>query len=174
MLQRLYKLRLRKISEDISIICYFCSQIQMTMKRLFYYLFMFVIVGGIVSCDDQSDKNKHDKSSENGIAVLAFEKMDHNFGTITEGEKVIYSFKFANKGNTDLVLTSVGTSCGCTASDYPHKPIKPGKSDKIQVTFNSSNRLGMQHKKVTIRSNTNPEFTVLNIYAQVVDKNTEN
>ena len=144
------------------------------MKRLFSYSIAFVFVFLLASCNNQTGSKQSNADVQNGAAVLAFEKMDHNFGTVIEGEKVIYSFRFTNHGNVDLKLTSVGTSCGCTASDYPRNPIKPGETGKIQITFNSSNRLGMQHKKVTIRANTNPEFTVLNVYAQVIDKNSEN
>jgi len=144
------------------------------MKRLFSYSIAFVFVFLLASCTNQAGSKQSNTDVKNGVAVLAFEKMEHNFGTVIEGEKVIYAFRFTNKGNVDLKLTSVGTSCGCTASDYPHNPIKPGETGKIQITFNSANRLGMQHKKVTIRANTNPEFTVLNVYAQVIDKNSEN
>ncbi|RLD37642.1 MAG: hypothetical protein DRI74_06165 [Bacteroidetes bacterium] len=143
------------------------------MKHLYYLIaLMFIFV--LVSCNNQTRNNKNNTAVENSIAVLTFEKMNHDFGTITEGEKVIYYFRFTNNGNADLKLTSVGTSCGCTASDYPHNVIKPGETGKIKVTFNSEHRLGMQHKKVTIRANTNPEFTVLDIYAQVIEKNSEN
>lgn len=144
------------------------------MKHLFSYSFAFVFVFLLASCNNQSGSKQSNTDVENGVAVLAFEKMDHNFGTVIEGEKVIYSFRFTNQGNVDLKLTSVGTSCGCTASDYPRNPIKPSETGKIQITFNSANRLGMQHKKITIRANTNPEFTILNVYAQVIDKNSEN
>jgi len=146
------------------------------MRILLYYLFVFVFVSMLASCNNQNaGAQKQDSSTiENGIALLAFEEMKHDFGTVIEGEKVVYAFRFTNHGNADLKLTSVGTSCGCTASDYPLEPIKPGKTGKIKITFDSSNRRGMQHKKITIRSNTNPEFTVLNVYAQVVDKRIRN
>jgi len=141
------------------------------MKKYFYFLLVFISVTLFVSCNNQ---NNNKQKTENGIAVLVFEKTSHNFGAINEGEKVIYSFQFTNKGNVDLQLTSVGTSCGCTASEYPLEPIKPEESGKIKITFNSAHRLGMQHKKITIRANTNPEFSNLSIYAQVIDKNSEN
>ena len=106
---------------------------------------------------------------------IKFEKTTHDFGTLKEEQgKATAKFVFVNVGKDDLKIVNVRTSCGCTASDYPHDPIKPGKTGKIQITFNSANRLGMQHKKVTIRANTSPEFTVLNVYAQVIDKNSEN
>jgi len=144
------------------------------MKNLFYFLFALVFYATLGSCDNIKGNKQEKATIEQGVPVLTFDKTNHNFGTVIEGEKVTYAFRFTNNGNTDLRLTSVGTSCGCTASDYPRDPIKPGDSGKIQITFNSANRLGMQHKKVTIRSNTNPEFTVLDIYAQIIEKEIEN
>lgn len=146
------------------------------MRNLIYYLIAFVFVTSLSSCDNQNEsKQKQDKATiEYGVAVLAFEELKHDFGTVIEGEKVIYSFRFTNHGNADLKLTSVGTSCGCTATDYPLEPIKPGETGIIKITFDSSHRLGMQHKKISIRSNTNPEFTNLDIYAQVIEKETKN
>lgn len=141
------------------------------MKKYFYYLLVFLSFTLLISCNNQ---NESKQKKENGISVLVFEKTSYDFGAINEGEIVAYSFLFTNKGNVDLQLTSVGTSCGCTASEYPLEPIKPGESGKIKITFNSAHRLGMQHKKITIRANTNPEFSNLSIYAQVVDKNSEN
>lgn len=145
------------------------------MKHLHYYLIAFVFVSLVGSCDNlKENKQKKDgASSKDGVAVMTFEKINHDFGTVKEGEKVTYAFRFTNNGNADLKLTSVGTSCGCTASEYSTEPIKPGETGKIQISFDSAHRLGMQHKKITIRANTNPEFMVLNIYAQVVENNSE-
>lgn len=144
------------------------------MKNLFYYLFVLFFVAILGSCDNINGNKQEKATIEEGVAVLTFEKTNHNFGTVIEGEKVTYSFRFTNNGDASLMLTSVGTSCGCTASNYSHDAIEPGKSSKIQITFNSANRLGMQHKKITIRSNTDPEFTVLDVYAQVIEKEIEN
>lgn len=144
------------------------------MKNFIYFLFAIAFVSVLGACNNTTSNNQEKTSNKNKIAVISFEKKEHNFGTVTEGEKVTYAFRFVNNGNTDLQLTSVGTSCGCTASDYSVEPIKPGDSGKIQITFDSSHRLGMQHKKITIRANTNPEFTVLNIYAKVIEKESEN
>lgn len=142
------------------------------MNNFFYYLTIILSASILSSCNNQNanSQKQENTSIENGMAVLAFEKLDHDFGTVIEGEKVTFAFRFTNNSNTDLKLLSVGTSCGCTASDYPHDPIKPGATGKIQITFDSANRLGMQHKKITIRANTQPEFMVLNVYAQVIEK----
>ncbi len=97
-----------------------------------------------------------------------FDETEHNFGNMIQGEKVSYSFHFANTGNSDLIITKVRSSCGCTASNYPKTAIKPGEESKIDVTFNSTHKKGHQNKSITILANTEPNITVLRIKARVL------
>ncbi|MFM1876742.1 MAG: hypothetical protein RL266_2479 [Bacteroidota bacterium] len=104
----------------------------------------------------------------NGPApVFTFEKEVHDFGTIVQGEKVAYSFKFKNTGEADLIITSAKGSCGCTVPEYPVEPIAPGEEGVIDVVFNSDGKSGQQNKKVTIVANTVPNTKVLAINGMV-------
>jgi hypothetical protein len=109
-----------------------------------------------------------DNSSDNGVAVLEFEKSMHDFGRIIQGEKVTYAFKFKNKGTGNLIISDVSTSCGCTIPKFTKEPVKPGETGLLHVTFESDNRKGFQNKTVTVVSNTQPNTTVLKIKAQIV------
>lgn len=108
------------------------------------------------------------KSDAGDMPVLEFEKDFHDFGRIIQGEKVSYSFKFTNSGKSDLIISKVSTSCGCTVPEFPKTPVRPGESNKIAVKFDSENRRGFQNKSITIISNTQPNAVVLRIKAQVV------
>jgi hypothetical protein len=99
---------------------------------------------------------------------MVFQETVHDFGKIIKGEKLKYRFKFKNTGNADLVITKVSTSCGCTASHYPKKPIKPGEESYIEVVFDSTHKRGKQNKTITILANTQPNRTVLHIKGNVV------
>lgn len=100
--------------------------------------------------------------------TMVFEKEVHDFGDITEGEKVSYSFKFTNTGKTDLVISSAQASCGCTVPNYSKDPIAPGDEGTIDVTFNSENRPGKVDKKITIMANTVPNTVVIKITGNVI------
>ncbi|MFN3640388.1 MAG: DUF1573 domain-containing protein [Flavobacterium sp.] len=113
------------------------------------------------------------KPADGKYPQIVFNKMEHDFGDITDGETVNYSFTVSNAGQADLVITNASASCGCTVPDYPKKPIKPGESGKIKVSFDSSNKPGMQQKSVTITSNTEKGSDVLTIKANVLPKKTE-
>ncbi|MEQ6166564.1 MULTISPECIES: DUF1573 domain-containing protein [unclassified Ekhidna] len=90
---------------------------------------------------------------------ISFTEKSHDFGEITQGEKVEHIFEFENVGNEPLILSDVRTTCGCTAPEWPREPVAPGKTAKIKVVFNSAGKMGMQNKVITVMSNAvnNPE-----------------
>ena len=94
--------------------------------------------------------------------------MEHDFGKIIQGEIVTYAFKFENTGKSDLLVSAVSASCGCTATKYSKDPVAPGSDGFIQVTFISEGRKGFQNKTVTVLANTQPNKTTLRLKAVVV------
>lgn len=111
--------------------------------------------------------NESGTSDDVAVAEFSFEKEVHDFGTIVQGEKVAYSFKFKNTGEGDLIITSAKGSCGCTVPEWPKEPIAPGADGVIDVVFNSDGKSGKQNKKVTIVANTVPNTKVLAINGMV-------
>ena len=105
--------------------------------------------------------------TSNKQAAIKFDKEEHDFGTLLQGEVVTYSFHFTNTGNMPLIISEVGSSCGCTVGDYSREPIAPGKTGDIKVTYNSSGQHGFQSRFLTVMSNTIPAKTTLRIKATV-------
>ncbi len=77
-----------------------------------------------------------------------------NLGNVMEGTVVNVQFRFKNTGNKMLVITDVAASCGCTVPEKPEKPIAPGAEGVIKATFDSKNRIGTNHKVITVILNT--------------------
>jgi hypothetical protein len=121
--------------------------------------------GSIVNNPNTADG----KTDPAKLPVIEFEKDFHDFGRLVSGDKVRYSFKFMNTGKSLLIISDVSTSCGCTVSDYPRQPIKPGEGGTVDVSFDSENRHGLQNKSVTVFSNTQPPSALLRIQATVVE-----
>jgi len=89
------------------------------------------------------------------LPVMKFDRTEHNFGTINEGDIVETSFVFTNTGNSDLMISDARGSCGCTVPEYPkNTPIAPGETRDIKVKFDSANKPGNQTKTVTLTNNT--------------------
>jgi len=103
--------------------------------------------------------------------VITWEKLSHEFGDITQGEKIEHTFKFTNTGTAALVITNVEVTCGCTVpKGWPRDPIMPGDKGEITVAFNSSGKVGRQNKVVTVTSNSVGTTNQVMIVANVLDK----
>ena len=109
---------------------------------------------------------------EGPLPVFQFETVDHDFGTINQGDIVEYTYKFKNAGNAPLIIQGAQGSCGCTVPNWTKEPIPAGGSGVVTAKFDSHGKQGMQHKTVTVISNTWPKQTVLHFEANVTVKET--
>ena len=142
-----------------------------------FIMMTLLFQGGCHSGDNQklpADIVRNPNTAEVGgnmdeLPVISFETDEHDFGRIIQGEVVIYAFKFQNTGKSDLLIASVGTSCGCTVSKYSREPVRPGEQGTVQVTFDSEGRKGVQNKTITVLSNAQPNRYLLYIKAKVVN-----
>jgi hypothetical protein len=143
-------------------------------KISFWMLLPVVLLLG--ACHNSSVKNRTQKTEKPVVIkktdigdapVMTFTETVHDFGKLTQGEIVKYTFHFKNTGKSDLRISRVSTSCGCTVGKYPHEPIKPGGEGDVEVTFNTAHKSGYQNKSVMLLANTNPARTVLRIKAVV-------
>ncbi len=141
------------------------------MKNRIFTGFLMILVIVIVSCSGSADRNRGiaaSQLSDSSLADLVFREYTHDFGKVTEGEKVGYIFSFENKGKGNLVISSATASCGCTVPKYDSKPVPPGKGGKLEVVFDTSGRNGKQTKTVTVASNSSKPLILLQITAEVV------
>ncbi|MCS7153221.1 MAG: DUF1573 domain-containing protein [Bacteroidia bacterium] len=109
-------------------------------------------------------------SSSGAVAKIQFDKMEHDFGKIREGEKVSYRFRVKNPGTVPLRITDVKPSCGCTVPAWTKEPIPPGGEGFVEVIFDSQARSGEQIKTITVFANTDPPSHVLRFRGTVEPK----
>lgn len=144
------------------------------------FLILLIACSLLVACNRTSQQGDidvdliHNPNSANGyntsepMPVMAFDCDLHDFGRISQGESISYSFHFLNRGKRDLVISGCTATCGCTVADYPRGRIAPGGDGYITVTFNSQGKTGQQYQEVTVSSNAQPSKNVLKIVAQVI------
>ena len=99
--------------------------------------------------------------------VITFKETEFDFGDIKQGEKVEHTFEFTNTGEADLLISTARASCGCTVPEFTEEAIKPGKSGKIKVTFNSAGKKGPTTKTITVVCNTANENEILTIKTNI-------
>lgn len=85
---------------------------------------------------------------------IVFKEDVHDFGKVPRGPEIQYNFKFINKGNANLIIERVQTSCGCTGATVGEKTeYKKNESGEIKVNFTTQGREGHQEKTIIIYSN---------------------
>jgi len=99
-------------------------------------------------------------------SLIQFANKEHDFGTLPYKKESDHIFEFTNPGKTPLIITSVETSCGCTAADWSKEPVKPGKSGQITVKYDAAFP-GAFQKTITVHYNGKDSPAVLKISGQV-------
>src|SRR5262245_31019112 len=89
-------------------------------------------------------------------AQLRWETRELEFSPPIDHTEVTAHFRFQNVGQSEIKITSVNTSCGCTTAALEKNTIAPGEKGEIKATFNFGDRVGLQQKNVFVES-TDPE-----------------
>lgn len=90
-----------------------------------------------------------------------------NVGEIMFQQPKTVTFEIRNSGTQPLVLTSVHPSCGCTQVVWPHEPIAPGATAKIEAVYDAL-LLGTFQKELEVYTNASSEPTYLTLQGRVV------
>lgn len=111
-----------------------------------------------------------EEKPEGPLPVMSFEKIEHDFGTISEGQKVSYTYKITNTGEAPLIIQNAQPSCGCTVPDWTRQSIPVGGSGFVKAEFDSNGKPGVNNKTITVTANTWPKVTTLRFKAMVTPK----
>lgn len=151
------------------------------MFRFKYIFLAITLVLGLSACKSNSDKNPNSvspslvtnpvtasgKSTAGSLPAMVFEQTKHDFGMMIQGEKLSYTFKFTNQGGSDLIISDVSVTCGCTAPSFSKAPVKPGGQGTIEIIFNSAGKSGTQIKPIKVLTNAQPNTIELEVTAEV-------
>jgi hypothetical protein len=104
------------------------------------------------------------------LPTIEFATIEHDFGTVNEGEVVEHTFSFKNNGAAPLIIQSAQPSCGCTVPDWSKDPIPVGGTGFVKAKFDTNGKPNAQNKTITVTANTWPKQTVLRFKAMVLPK----
>jgi hypothetical protein len=97
---------------------------------------------------------------------IKFEEEMHNFGKLSAGEIVLFTFVFVNTGNNNFEIKKIDCDCGCVNAHFEKKPVKPGETGTIEIEFDTSGLFGKQFKTIEIHGNST-DLKHLAIFAEV-------
>lgn len=115
------------------------------MKHITLLITLFLLAALPMSGQEQRDDAPKPQ--------LVLDHLSHDFGTLAKGsDKQTHTFTATNKGNAPLIITHTKNSCRCITITTPKRPIAPGASAPITVTFNPTEE-GVFNKGVEIMTN---------------------
>lgn len=104
-------------------------------------------------------------------AQLVFAPAEWDFGSIEEsGGRVSHVFTGVNRGSAPVVVLDVVTSCGCTVPEFSRKPVMPGDSTRVTVTYDPMNRPGVFSKSLGVYSSERKKIATLTVSGSVVPR----
>lgn len=107
-------------------------------------------------------------------ARISFDKTTWNFGTFPESKVQTCVFTFKNTGNAPLVINQAVASCGCTVATYTKKPVAPGETGELKVSYNGKGKFeGHFKKSITVRTNGTPELVRLYVEGDMTVENSK-
>jgi Protein of unknown function (DUF1573) len=133
------------------------------------YVLIFIVIV-LFSCAGKKSNREINKTIQ--PTEVKFDEEMHNFGKLTSGEIIVYTFVFTNTGKHDLVIENTETDCGCVKVHYSKVPVKPNEKGKIEIEFDTSGMVGRQLKTIEIQANCK-EPKHLIIFAEVENKELE-
>jgi hypothetical protein len=102
----------------------------------------------------------------NDWAKAMFDSTSHDFGIVARGAEVVHRFRVKNLYKEDVQISTVTTSCGCTAPQFDQTPVKSGGETFVTISMDT---LKFQHLKtstVTVQF-AQPRFAEVKIPVQV-------
>ena len=111
-----------------------------------------------------------EEKPEGPMPVIEFNTTDHDFGTVSEGQKVSFTYNVKNTGQAPLIIQNAQPSCGCTVPDWTKSPIPVGGSGFVKAEFDTHGKTGIQNKTITVTANTWPKTTLIKFKAMVTPK----
>ncbi|MCM1150833.1 MAG: DUF1573 domain-containing protein [Alistipes sp.] len=102
---------------------------------------------------------------------LAFDSPTWDFGSIRESDgRVSHTFAGINRGAEPAVIVDVVTSCGCTVPEFSRKPVLPGDSVRITVTYDPMNRPGAFSRELGVYTSERKRAASLTVRGSVVPR----
>lgn len=94
----------------------------------------------------------------------------YDFRTTKKGETLHATFTLKNKFDIPITFLKLSTSCKCVQAELNKTQLKPNKSAKVDIVFNTEGLKGLQKKVVTIETD-NPKNKYLQFYikAEIID-----
>ncbi len=117
--------------------------------------YRLVILANVISKDKVGSKPEP-------TPRISVSKNRHDFGKVKEGSILPLIIDIKSIGDSELIITDVQTSCGCTAALLSNDKLKPGESGSVRIELDTKGMKGKKTRTIAIKSNdpVNPRMVV--------------
>ena len=102
-------------------------------KKICKYLFLLLILLA-TSCRRQVSV----KAEETPAHIEFLSETDQNYGVYYVRDTIYFDFVYKNVGEVPFVINKIEASCGCTRARYSKRPVNPGETDTIRVSYDGN------------------------------------
>lgn len=102
------------------------------------------------------------------LGSFEWDKETHDFGTITKGEPVSFTFGFKYNGFKPVLITESKASCSCTKTKHTARSIKSGSHGGVTVTYDAA-QTGTFNKSILVYTDKGKKPMELVITGSVVE-----
>ncbi len=88
------------------------------------------------SCGRQQEAVRQEGDAQARIEFLGGEEYD--FGTYDVRDTLYHDFVFRNVGTVPFTISRIEPSCHCTAAQFSERPVAPGATDTIRVSYDGN------------------------------------
>lgn len=128
-------------------------------------IFLFIIIVLFLVCCNKN--NKENNTNVESLTEVEFEKPIVDFGKVSCDTLLIAEFNFINKGKNNLKIEYVNPDCTCTDYKLSSDVIAPEECGKIQLFFDTRNKVGSQKVYAIVKANTEERFYRLLMQADI-------
>jgi len=104
-------------------------------------------------------------------AVLSIDKPTHKFPKTYEGTALEHIYTITNTGDVPLIISDYSVTCSCTHAVLPKKPILPGRTFNLKVTFDTKGKYYFQDRIIYLKANTKKKTHKLRFKVNVIPRN---
>lgn len=112
-------------------------------------------------------KNKKENSLEKlKLSKVKIAETVFNFGNINVGDTINYSFVIKNISERKFIIDTVGTSCGCTTTQFTRDSVRKNEIAKIDVQY-IADQSGEISKSIVVADNSETGFQTFYLKGKV-------
>jgi hypothetical protein len=101
-------------------------------------------------------------------AEFSIDKSLHKFPNTKQGTVLAHNYKITNTGDKPLIISDYTVACTCTKVELPEKPIMPGETFALRVTFDTADKYYFQDRTITLLTNAKKKEQVIRFKVKVV------